>query len=262
MAMNMYKIKKWGAGFFMAFMPTVTFLVMIIATGDLLQAIMGFLIMAPFSIFIGFRILKNPFTDLLEGSGLLTITLDSTGTLNPFIVKLVPPFLEGRVQGKKVSTIFNRDSVPYMATPIKTTASLTEDGDIEILTMKIPKDKKTSYLFGLNQYPVLIYNKNLQEFISKDAFMKFESDTFVKHLVLYLNRKVEDLTSQLRDFARYIVEQTRPRPSMFGPGWLKWVIIIGAIILLFIILAPYVLNAMLNIAGQAAETTGDIITPR
>jgi hypothetical protein len=264
MAVNLYKVKKWGAGFMMAFFPTITFLVMIL-TADFLMAVIGFLMVVPFSMFLGFRLTSHPLHEFLEGKGLMVWTVDSTGTIEPFIVQVDNPFLRGMHRGKKVETIFSRESIAYMKEPQNVGGTMEqdpEDPNIEKLTIRIPKDKKTSITYGLQQFPVLIYNKNLGEFISKDAFSKFEKDTFVTHMVLYLNRKVEDLTSSLRDFARYIVEQTRPRASIWGAPWVKWVLVGGAILFLMIILAPYVLQAFVNVGGEALEGSKDILTPR
>lgn len=258
MAMNMYKIKKWGAGALMAFLPTITFLVMILLS-DLIQALISFFIVTPFSIFIGFRLMSHPLHEFLEGKGILVLTVDSTGVIEPFVVQVDNPYLVGKFRGKHVSTIFNRDSISYMSYPKKTTGILTAGTDgSEELKINIPKDRN-SIAYGFNHFPVLIFNKNLGEFISKDAFAKFESDTFVNHLVLYLNRKVEDLTSQLRDFARYIVEQTRPRQSIWSAGWIKWVIIIGVLLFLGLALAPTLLGSMGTFAGAASQT-GQLIS--
>lgn len=260
MSINLYKVKRWGAGFLMAFVPTVTFLVMIL-TSDFIQAIIGFLIVTPLVIFIGFRILSHPLIDFLEGKGLLAFTFDSTGMIEPFIMKVVNPYLEGNIRGKNVSTIFNRDAMAYMTYPKKTTATLAKGPQGDTLTMVIPKEKETSIAFGMQHFPVLLFNKNLGEFITKDAFAKFESDTFVKHIVLYLNRKVEDLTSQLRDFARYIVEQTRPKKSIWDAGWVKWVIIVGVLMMFALVLAPTILQSSGGISG-AILSTPSIVTPR
>jgi hypothetical protein len=261
MPINVYKIKKWSAGFLMAFLPTLTFLVMIISA-DFIQALVSFFIMVPLSTFIGFKLIHHPLIDYLEGKGLLVWTIDSTGAIETFIVNVASPFLEGTFRKKRIETIFNRETMNYMSHPTKITGHVqasAKNPDIQELTLKIPKKDKNSIQFGFGHFPVLIYNKNLETFISKDAFANFEKDTFIRHMVLYLNRKVEDLTSQLRDFARYIVEQTRPKASIWGAGWVKWMLLFIGIFAVAILLGPYIIGTFSNMA--TAEGATDIISP-
>ena len=63
-----------------------------------------------------------------------------------------------------------------------------------------------------------------------------EKDTFAEHGVLYLNRKMEELTSVVRDFGRHVVETLKPKQSLFKNKWVIVIIIIFAVILLIIFL--------------------------
>ena len=289
MVINLYKVKKWSAGFLMAFMPTLTFLIMVIV-GDFIQALIAFFVMIPFSMFIAFKLMGHPLLEFLEGKGMLVFTLDSTGTIEAFIVKVLNPYIVGQHRGKRVETIFDRESVVYMSFPQKVTARIrsvlpggksphdasfeippgtthqgdpnaNQDPNYEELIMKVPKENKNSILHGFTHFPVLIYNKNLETFLSKDMLTKLEKETFVDHMVLYLNRKIEDLTSQLRDFARYIVDQTRPKKSIFSNPIFKLMLILIVIIILGALLAPYILGGMESFAGGLMKDTS-IINPK
>lgn len=261
MPINLYKIKKWGAGFIMAFMPTMTFLIFIITT-DFIQSIIAFLIVTPVAILLGNRLMSHPVLQYLEGKGLLVLTFDSTGTIESYLVNVNNPYISGMYRGKKAETIFDRDSVFYMGAPQKVEGTMVEDPNYEIINLKVPKNKRNEYMFGFQHFPVLIYNKNLETFLTKEALADLEKDTFVKHMVLYLNRKVEDLTASLRDFARYIVEQTRPRTSWLSSGALKWILLIGVIILLVVILAPFIIETFEGVIAPAAKGSQNIVVPK
>jgi hypothetical protein len=265
MGVNLYKVKKWGAGAMIAFVPTITFFIMILSA-DFVQAIIGFGIVTPIVILLSHKLTAHPIIDYLEGKGLLVLTLDSTGVIDAFIVGVKNPYIAGNYKGKNIETIFDRESLAYMTPPKKIMGILKKPDDkkkaedFDELTMLVPKERN-SVQFGFNQFPVLIYNKNLETFITKDALANFEKDTFVNHMVLYLNRKVEDLTSQLRDFARYIIEQTRPKKSLFGSALFKWLLIIIVIAVLAALLAPYIMGGAESIAAPATRGAENILKP-
>lgn len=257
---NFYKVKKWGAGFLNGFVPVIVFLIMILL-GDLMLAIIGVVIIIPLVVWISKRLIAHPMLQCIEGDGLLVLTPDSTGLIDSFIVKVSNPWLIGKYAGKKVETIFNREIVNYLGPPKKTTATVEEEGENEIMRMVLPKREKNNAIFTFGQMPCLLYNKNLGEFITKDAFANLERDTFVKHMVLYLNRKVEDLTSQLRDFARYIVEQTRPQKQSFLGSKIFMIIIIMIILgVLALLVLPLLSEAGGPVSG-AFQQAGSIFAP-
>jgi hypothetical protein len=255
---NFYKVKKWSAGCLMSFMPVMSFLIFIIFT-DLLQSIAAVILTVPLSIVLGFRLMKHPLHEYLEGKGLLVQTLDSTGVMENFIVQVENPYITGKHRGIGVSTIFNRDAVFYSGPPKKARGAFIEDSDFDVLTLKIPKANRHEHLFGYGSFPVLLYNKNLQTFLTKDSLGTGEKNLFIKHQILYLNRKVEDLTASLRDFARYIVEQTRPRQSLFSSGLFKIILIGGVIALIAVLALPFILNTMEGVVAPAVKGSGSII---
>lgn len=258
MSMNIYKVKKWAAGAMMSFMPIITFLLMIIFT-EFVQSLIAIFIVIPISILIGFRIMDHPVHKYLEGQGLMVLTFDSTGTIETYIVNVNNPYISGQYRGKKAETIFDRNSIFYMGAPQEVNGIPEDNPNYEILKLQIPKDKKNEHFFGFNQFPVLIYNKNLETFLTKELLANIEKDTFVKHMILYLNRKVEDLTASLRDFARHIVEQTRPKKSFLESlGPMKWILIIVVLGILMALLAPTIMETM-GLILPAADTAKDSI---
>lgn len=261
MATSMFKIKKWGAGFMMAFLPAITFLIMIIST-DLIQALAGLALMIPISLAIGFKLMSHPIMQYLEGKGLLALTIDSTGKIDSFIVNVKNPYLEGQFRGKKVETVFDRSTMPYLSHPKKISGGFRDkDENTEQLILEIPKANRGDHMFGFESFPVLIYNKNLEQFVSKDALMTFEKETFVEHMVLYLNRKTEDVTTHLRDFGRYIVEQLKPKKIGFGAGIFKWILLFAVILILTLLIVPYLLDTYTGVAAPIASTGPSIISP-
>ena len=85
----------------------------------------------------------------------------------------------------------------------------------------------------------MIYNKNMEAFLTKNSLAKMESESIMRHQLLYLKKKTEELTDAMRDFGRYVIEVgLRPKANflsgLLGNKWL-WIallIIIGGFLLL------------------------------
>ena len=107
---NPFKLKKMGALLFNSFIGAIMFYIGLLYYGffgglGFLMAgvILGYL--------IGSALLNNPFSDMLEGQGILALNIDSTGIIKAFILAVQPPYLTGNLLGNKVNDVFNRSSV-------------------------------------------------------------------------------------------------------------------------------------------------------
>ena len=243
-------------------LPLFIFLFFLFGGYDLLMSLAGAII----GVFLGGIIMnlmmRHPFIDLLSGEGLLVLTFDSTGVIKPYIAKVMSPFISTVIDGQKQDTIFDRDTVFYTGLPGKAEIRANDPSDGFIhYDMKVKKGEETSITFGFLHYPTFIFNKNMGAFLTKDALGRMETEAVIKHLVLYLKKKTEELTSIMRDFARYVIEMSRPKANMFAGlfgNWFFWVaLVIGAGIILYLIWP--------TISGMFAggvQQTGELITPR
>jgi len=210
-------------------------------------------------------LLKNPFTTMLEGKGILAINLSSTGIMQTFIVKVNPPYIQGKLNGKLVNDVFNRSTVMQLEPPkpANKPAQFLENGGIKI---ELDKDELNSARFGFFQYPCLIWNNQLHSVLTKDFLSDKEKGAFAEHGILYLNRKTEELTSHIRDFGRYIVETLKPKDNFFANKWV-WLIIVVVLIILAALFAPAIINAIkpmmagVGTAAGAATKAQSAITP-
>jgi hypothetical protein len=211
------------------------------------------------SIVVGNMLLKNPFSVMLEGKGILAFDMTSTGIIKPFIVKIAPPYVSGNLRGKEIRDIFDRKAVHTLTAPKKSKgkAEYTEDGGLN-LNNCLSEDNLNASRFGFFHYPLLIYNSQLKTFITKDWFSEKEMSVFAEHSILYANRKIEDLNSHLRDFARHIVETLRPKGNIFASPWVKWILIIAGIILLAL-LVPAVIKTISHAGGGVGNAVENIV---
>ena len=205
-------------------------------------------------------ITKNPFTDFLEGKGLLSFNLDSTGIITAFISKIDAPYIKGKLFGKQVKGVFDRQIATQMSPPIvsKHPAKVNDDGSI---TITIDKNEFAHARFAMSQYPVLLYNEQLETFITKDMISKMEKETFAEYTILYMNRVTEELTRLFRDFGRYVVELTKPKSSIWS-NWIIWVLLIGGIGILAFLFLPKVISYIQGGTISAMSSAADVVTPR
>lgn len=275
MAINIYKIKKWGGLFLVGFLPTLLFFLFILFGWGLFFAIIAWLVGIALGIVIFNIMTKHPILQMLEGEGLLTFTIDSTGIIKPFICKVIPPFLEGNLNGKKVSTIFDRESVFYMKKPEKAIIEKLkkEDAkkmvkdfnpDYDYYILKYEKEDATKITYGFEHFPVLIYNKNLDAFLTKDTLAQIETEGMIRHLVLYLKKKTEELTAIMRDFARYVIEMSKPRGLPFGflGKWWFWIIVFFVVGMIFLMMFPGIMETVKPAVTATKESVKTIVQTR
>jgi hypothetical protein len=266
--MNMYVAKKYVFMFLGSIIPVILFLMFLISGLGLVVSMMLVFVVAVGILLTINKFLYHPLTALIEGKGMLTMTLDSTGFIDTFLVSAEhQPFVRGLYKGKMKETMFDREITQYLVPPQKgrlvEATMLGENGKVvgkrKVLLMPTQQEK-ADYLFAFGHYPTFIYNKVLDTFLQKSALSDFEQKTFVRHAVMYLLKKTEELSSSVRDFARYIVEQIKPQKSWFeGKKWLIYVIIIVAVFIFIILFAPSIAQVFSGARGTLPGGGGPVI---
>lgn len=257
MVFNVFVVKKWVVLLLFPILVTVSFLIGFLF-GNMIVGLLIMLVAVIVFSLLGTMLLRNPFTMMMEGKGLMAINMDSTGIIRPFIVSLQRPFITGRLGKKQVRDVFDRATVTQITAPeiAKEPATVSDDGTIKF---EIPQKLYNQARFALYHYPVVLYNEQVNSIITKDMLSEGEKAIFAEHMVLYLNRKIEELTSQVRDFSRYVVESLKPKDSIWGNKWLWTVIIIAAIIIMAIMFGPLVFNAVTKASGGAGNAISGVL---
>jgi hypothetical protein len=265
--MNMYATKKYVTLFISGIIPGFIMIVMLMTGAGIMMSVMFMFIIAMMMMLISTLVLRHPLQQLVEGKGMLTMTLDSTGYIESFLVSPKNmPFVQGVFKGKKVETMFDRDIVQYLLPPVKARLAeatcLNAEGKVigkrKVLVMPTEAEKN-DYLFSFGTYPTFIYNKVLGVFLQKSVFSNFEQNAFVRHMVMYLCKKTEELSGAIRDFSRYIVEQIKPHKGLFSSKWIIYILIAMAVIVLIILLGPQIMQALQGTKVPAIPKTP--ITP-
>lgn len=249
--MNMFAWKRRGA-FIASMLITVLVYHFLILFSNMTYAIIGMLASVFIWTLLGGFMIKNPFTDMLEGKGIICMNIDSTGITQPFIVSVNNPYIKGKFRKSVVEDIFDRETANYLKNPKKShnQAQIDNNGNI---TFKLTNKELNDAKFGLYGYPMLIYNAQMQSFITKDFLSSIEKSMFAEHTTLYLNQKVSELTGLLRDFGRYVAEQLKPKSSFLTSGPIIAIVVIVIIIILAILMFPMI-KGFISPAADGAIT--------
>jgi hypothetical protein len=257
---NMFVLKRYSALILSSFIPTIMFVVGI-QFYTFIMALVLFFVGMLITLIIGNVMLQNPFSAMLDGKGLLVLDLNSTGVIQPVIFGIEQPYVKGKIKGKEVVDVYDRETVQQLSEPIKGGIATIKDSKI---SFELDKDTFNKGRFGMYNYPVLLYNSQLNTLITKDFLSESEKQAFAEHGVLYLNRKLEELTSSTRDFGRYVVELFKPKEGGFLSGllgnWVFWVMIIGGIILL-VLFGPQIYHAIMGTKETVSGAVSNAITP-
>jgi len=252
---NPFKLKKTAALLMMGLLPTIGWQFGL--NYNILYALMFLAVFMILGFVIGTKLLYNPFSAMLEGAGLLALDLNSTGILRPFICKVNQPFVTGNIGPDKINDVYDMDAVVRLAPPANAGKVDIKNGKIKIV---LDEHQFNNSRYGLFQYPVLIYNSQIKSLLTKDYLSEKEKKSFSEHTVLYLNRKLEEFTSITRDFARYVVELTKPTGNIFQNPIVRVIIIIVVIIMVAFLAKPLIAN-MAGAAGAAGTAITDMPTP-
>jgi len=255
MVVNLFKVKKWAAFLLVAFGSVIGFYLGLIYFG-LLWAIATMLVTSLVFILLGSLMISTPFRDMLEGKGILTLNWDSTGVLRLGIVGLHSPYIRGKMGKEKIEDVWDRATVAQIEAPKKSIGKaykIMRGEKAGGLRIDMNEQEYNDSRFALFHWPVLIWNDQIKSLITKEWLSNNEKETFAEHGILYLNRKMEELTGWMRDFARHVVESTKPKGSIFENKWF-WIlglILIGLLIMLFV-------PGLMNSFGKVWESTEGI----
>jgi len=247
--LNPFKIKKWMACLFPSMITAVFFAVGMQFFGFFIG--IGFMLLgALLGTMLGAMLLRNPYTKMLEGNGIMAWNIDSTGIINPFIVHLDSPYIKGFYKKKEIRDVWDRNTVMQLADP-KEIKGTIQDGMIEF---KIPKAQVSTDRFIHYTRPVILYNEQLGSIMTKDMFASKESYGFVNHQLTFLVRLVEYLNITMTNVARTVTDLAlKPQDKGKYVKWLVY-IVIGILVIAAIYVGVKYAPQMIGSIGGAAKT--------
>jgi len=266
MQINWFKVKRYAGLFLTALIPFVLFMVFIFTGWGLFWATVGWLVGVVLAVLLYRKVIvRHPLIDYLEGSGIVVKTLDSTGIIKSAIVDVNPPFIMNR-KGEPID-YFDRDFVWYETIPNKRKGSFMQRGvkigEQTYTIFGIPEDEFNDARFVEENYIVMMWNAPTKTFLTKEVIGKFEKELLTNHLLLYLVEKVKELSNNIRDFARYVVEMTKPKKTGLLNKWWVWLLIGLAVVIIGYLAWQAYAGVATSVPDPApAPQSGAIVSPR
>ncbi len=100
------------------------------------------------------------------------------------------------------------------------------------MVLKIPKHQLADSKFGMEAYPVFLWNDQTKTLIGKEFLSTQEKTAFAEHIMLHFIKVAEELNTNFLNFGRYVVSHLSPAQGFFSSGIgqiIKWVLIIVAV---------------------------------
>lgn len=229
-----------------------------------------------------FFIFNEPIIRMLEGQGYLVLSLDSAGLILPGLARPHPPWLTAIFGKSEFETTFDRELVHYITNNVPTQSreftiskkvkvkEKVDGKDVEI--EKEVTKKYLAYIMDADDYikakfsdgtrPVLLLNRVTETFYTKEFLATQEGQTYSHHLLIYQNRKLEELTKLFRDFQRYVSDQFKPMGGLLDSPWIRWVIIIIIIAIMAYLFWPAIqkmISGVGSVGGDALGTAGKAV---
>lgn len=254
---NVVKLKNYGSYFFVGFLPLFTFVSLAVSNIDFLFNTIISIIVIFISIIIARRLSYHKMRDMIEGNGFLVFDISSKGVIKPYIAVLKEPYVSIKESG--ISSLFQREQIFSMELPKKSEVEIIENGGKTKIVMEVPSKEK---YFSFEQfYPVFLINSQTKTFYDKSSLGEFEEKYLTRYNLNYIKLKVEELSSILRDFARYVVELSKPT-SILKSKWLYILLISGLILILLLAFFPQIINIIGGSVVQTQPQQSALIVPR
>lgn len=263
---NPFVIKKWAALLIAGLFPTIGFAIGIRVTGNYLIGLGIMFVFLVLTVPISNLMIKNPFSSMLEGKGILAMDITSTGIIRPFVLGVDNPYIKGKLEKDVIEDVFNRNTIANIKPPKAGKPVKMAEGKI---AFELDQDEFNNARMGMLQYPVILYNSIIKSVITKEMLSDKEKNSFAEHQLIYLNNKNQELSSHIRDFGRAVVEHLRPKQSIWS-NWITWVVLGIIVFALGAMFLPLILDAIQGFGGSApvraiqsaANAGGSTVVPR
>lgn len=179
------------------------------------------------------KLTNHEFRDMLEGKGIITVKLESTGVFDFRVLQVANGRIFGDLWGKKVNEPYNPELLYTLYAPENHKDGYAvvkaKDGK-DLLWMDLSVFR--SYKFGFKQYPMLVYNSVTKTLLTKGDLGDIEK-IIASHNVFVANERAKDLNKSLLDFSRAVVDKEFSLKNVELGKWLIY-LLIGGIIAFFV----------------------------
>jgi hypothetical protein len=253
--MNLYFGLRTASYFIASVFPLLAFVCVSFFLHDLMLAVLTACVICFFSAILGRIITGNSFIGMLEGSGILTLSINSSGNITPYLATTDSKNLTLKTPKKLFTSIYDRTIGFYFKSPKKASVEVTE----EKLIIELEKEKFSTSYFKLMDKPVLIWNEKTQSFLTKQSLCDTENTMLADYLSLVTLTKIDALGLPLTQLTKTFSEYFKPASflAMFDNPWVKGIfifLIILAVVAVVVMFGPEFLNIIQGIGAEAGPS--------
>jgi len=239
---NMYFGLRTASYFIASTFPVITFIAILVFNHDIILASITAVIVALFSAILGRIITGNSFIAMLEGSGLIVLSLNSSGIVTPYLAKTDSKILTMNTKKGLITAVYDRTIGFYLKEFRKAVISVTKNTETQIETVNVsmPKEEFSSNYFKLMDKPMLIYNEKAGTFLSKQALCDLENGIMADYLSLVVLSKVDAIGIQLTALTKVFSDYFKPLGilKMLDNPFVKGVVLVVIIVaLIFLVIS-------------------------
>ncbi len=205
------------------------------------------------------QLLKNQWTKIAENQGIPVLTFGSGGVINQYIAKPKnPEELTFTLHGKKITIPISRQAAFYLRPPQDANYTTTQDKII----IEIPKKDAEKNIFTIFGKTGFVFNEQMGTIITKDFVTDREKDLYLEHNALYITRKIEEISKNIKENADYAIALLG-RKKLDLPDWAKLILVGLGLAVIIYFAWPIITSAISGAssgAAKVAETTTSAIT--
>ena len=231
--------------------------------GGLLWSLAGLMVGVIFSVVAAGKLLDNPFSTMLEGKGILAIDLNSSGLIRFFNLIVMPPKVEGVLDGEPIHDIFDRKAMFRIAPPLNQgTATPHKNGG---WTLEVDEEQYNQNKFAVAHYPAFVYNSATKTCLTKEALSTLEMRQLSEHNILSLLGEVRELNKNTRNLTRSSIDLWSNIGGFFSSvkDNLVWILVILGLCVAVYMGWPYISQFFGNVGGAvstAASTSSTAVS--
>lgn len=240
----------------------VFFYSLVFAHFDLITSTILGLITILLSAFIGIQIIKEPFTEMLKGGGVLVFDISSPGFIQPYVAQVKLPYLNIKTKQGWFQSVYNRTIGNYFKTPKKMVIeeNFDEKTGEKKMQFTVNEEEFTNNNFALGNKPLFLWNSKINAFLTKEMVGNMETTLMTEHLALVTLEQQKKLSDDIKNLTRSVVDHFAP--SAFGEliqnPVFRILVIVVVIILLILLLGPQ-LPKIFGYADTATQMAGGLI---
>jgi hypothetical protein len=251
---KLQKYRRWAIYGISAIIPlTVMWFGILFGLDPMPATVLGFT-SAIISVFLSNIISVNALTKAREDAKLLCMTFDSRGSLYLYTAELdkTKPLINLPDFNKKF--FYSRNIIQRLVFALNPPqVKIDENQETGDLTVKIPKDDRYNSSFAFEGVQVILYNRNINNILTKDYLRQREEGMFLENQLNVTNMELDRLVNLTEQYTQTFIQKFFKKDT--AQNMLIILIIIIIILVGFFVVKPAIEPLISGTAQNLGQAT-------